>query len=144
MESKPPADDTWDQGHSSVAGKLRRPSEVLRLRARELRDAGTSAEAALWAALRSRRLRGLKFRRQHPIGPFIADFYCEEARLVVELDGPVHGDQRERDRVRDTWMEQRGLRVLRIGNAGVFDSVDTVLARIADAASGPHPPAPSP
>ncbi|MEJ0064477.1 MAG: endonuclease domain-containing protein [Caulobacteraceae bacterium] len=68
----------------------------------------TPPEARLWQALRGRALDGLKFRRQHPIGPFILDFYCVSARLAVEVDGSVHtlGDNPARDDSRDLWLER--------------------------------------
>jgi len=64
--------------------------------------------------VRDRRLRGLKFRRQHPLGPFIADFYCHDAEMVVEIDGRTHAGRIEADRVRDAWMHERGIMVVRI------------------------------
>jgi len=75
----------------------------------------SDAERKLWFAVRARRLGGLKFRRQHPMGPYVADFYCAEAGLVVEVDGNHHSEpaQVERDEVRDDWMTTQGLNVLR-------------------------------
>ena len=84
-------------------------------RARTLRRDMTDAERRLWAALRHRRLRALKFRRQHPIGPFIVDFACIEHRLIVEADGGQHADN-EDDARRTMWLENRGWRVLRFWN----------------------------
>jgi len=89
---------------------------VLRERARELRQEVNPVEAVLWSQLRDRRFRGLKFRRQYVLGPFIADFYCAQHRLVVELDGATHegpGGQ-GRDRERDAWMVGHGIRVVRL------------------------------
>ncbi len=83
-------------------------------RARELRRAMSPPERKLWVRIRGRQLGGLRFRRQHPIGPYAADFYCEEARLVVELDGGYHADRREQDAARDEYMRSRGVEVLRI------------------------------
>ncbi|MGB7061784.1 MAG: endonuclease domain-containing protein [Candidatus Zixiibacteriota bacterium] len=85
---------------------------------RKLRKNPTEAERLLWDCLRTSRLEGLKFRRQHPIGRYIADFYCREARLVIELEGSVHNqkDQKEYDRIRQEILKVRGLRVLRIKN----------------------------
>ncbi|MCH8831601.1 MAG: DUF559 domain-containing protein [Chloroflexi bacterium] len=76
-------------------------------RARRLRTNSTGAEVVLWAVLRNRKLEGAKFRRQHPLGRYIADFYCHEALLVVELDGSVHDDapQAEYDAVRQKEIE---------------------------------------
>ncbi|HEV7515913.1 MAG TPA: endonuclease domain-containing protein [Thermoanaerobaculia bacterium] len=106
-----------------------------RERARGLRKAQTSAEAVLWAALRNRRLAGLKFRRQVAIDRYVLDFYCHEPQLVVELDGEVHGEprQRDHDQSRDSYLTSRGLRVLRIANREVFEDLDGVLRRIVKA-----------
>lgn len=75
-----------------------RVSRELRQRARELRNAPTPAEEQLWQRLRRRQVKSCRFRRQHPIGVYIADFCCVERRLVVEVDGPVHRKQQARDR----------------------------------------------
>jgi very-short-patch-repair endonuclease len=85
-------------------------------RAKELRQRQTSAEEKLWALLRNKQLGGYKFRRQHPIGPFIVDFYCDEARLVIELDGGIHDGQMGYDEAWGQWLEENGYRVLRFGN----------------------------
>jgi very-short-patch-repair endonuclease len=86
-----------------------------RARAKTLRREMTPPEVMLWIRLRSRQDGGPRIRRQHPIGPYIADFYCSEAQLVIEIDGWGHnmGDQGERDERRDAWMEARGLSILR-------------------------------
>src|SRR5215210_3496901 len=83
-------------------------------RARELRKNSSRPERLLWNMIRNRALNGLKFRRQQPIGPYVADFYCEAARLVVELDGISHDQQEEYDRLRDQYMQQKDLMVVRI------------------------------
>jgi very-short-patch-repair endonuclease len=100
--------------------------------ARRLRQNQTSCEEVLWAFLRNRRLIGSKFRRQHPIGRYIADFYCHEHRLVVELEGSVHhrAEQMQYDDVRKTIMQQQGLKVLTFSNQEVFLDVESVLSRI--------------
>jgi very-short-patch-repair endonuclease len=87
----------------------------------------------MWELLRNRRLHGLKFRRQHPIGEFIVDFYCAEQKLIIELDGAVHKQQRERDEERTAVLERQGYRVLRIKNAEVERDLEEVLRRIAAA-----------
>ena len=100
--------------------------------ARELRKDQTSAEALLWDLLRNRQLLGIKFRRQHQFGEYIADFYCREAHLVVECDGSVH-DQNEawhHDQNRDAYMISQGLRVLRFTNQQILDDVERVLDEI--------------
>jgi very-short-patch-repair endonuclease len=106
---------------------------------RRLRRKQTKAEELLWECLRRKRLNGLKFRRQHPLGRYIADFYCPEARLVIELDGNVHGlkDQREYDEVRREIMEVHRIRVLRIENEEIERNIGNVLRRIADLTSPP-------
>ena len=98
-------------------------------RARALRRRSTPAEQALWARLRGRQL-GAKFRRQQPLGPYIADFFCEEARLVVEVDGAPHFPRPRRDIVRDAMLRLAGLTVLRFTNADVLGDPDRVLEGI--------------
>ena len=88
--------------------------------ARAVRLDSTPAERALWALLRDRRLAGLKFRRQQPCGRFVVDFYCKELGLVVEADGPIHLDERARDRERDAWLKSHGLTVLRLSNEDIL------------------------
>ena len=90
----------------------------------------TPAEQILWKHLRGRRLHGLKFRRQHPLGRFIADFYCAEHRLVIELDGDIHRDQQEYDEARTDTLRNYGYRVLRFSNEAVFQRLDKVLEAI--------------
>ena len=98
-----------------------------------LRRNQTDAERRLWRHLRSRRLLGLRFRRQHPIGPYFADFACLELRLVIELDGGQHADPRglERDRVRTAALEERGYEVIRFWDNDVLRDTQAVLATIA-------------
>lgn len=106
-----------------------RSSAAHRARARELRQAETPAEQLLWQELRDRRL-GVKFRRQHPIGRFIADFCCLERRIVVEVDGAVHTDQAEYDMARTACLEEAGYIVLRFGNEQVLHDRAAVLVRL--------------
>ena len=105
--------------------------------AKEMRKNLTPPEARLWQALRRRGLDGLKFRRQHPIGPFILDFYCVSAKLAVEIDGAIHtlGDIPKRDASRDFWLERHGITVLRIEARHVRDQLDAVLTEISRAAA---------
>jgi very-short-patch-repair endonuclease len=88
-------------------------------------------EVLLWQELR-KRPGGLKFRRQHPAGPYMADFFCHEARLVVEVDGEAHerGDRPARDAERDGWFAERRFKVLRVPAAEVLSNLDGVLAFI--------------
>jgi very-short-patch-repair endonuclease len=92
----------------------------------------TPPEALLWLSLKGHRAAGLKFRRQHPLGPYILDFYCDSAKLAVEVDGFVHatGDQPKRDAVRDAWLAERGVRTLRIDARDVRDDTDSAVATI--------------
>jgi len=100
--------------------------------ARELRQRATPAERRLWALLRTWRLGGFKFRRQAPLWGFVADFYCPEAGLVLELDGGIHATTQHitYDSERDALLAGRGLHVLRIPNQDVFDSPETVCETI--------------
>jgi very-short-patch-repair endonuclease len=86
-------------------------------RARRLRQSLTGAEVGLWVRLRGKALDGYRFRRQHPVGPYILDFYCTEARLAVEIDGESHNapEQVAHDARRDRWLLEQGIRTLRIG-----------------------------
>ncbi len=99
-------------------------------RARAMRKSLTDAERKLWHALRDRRLQTVKFRRQAPVGPYIADFLCIRHKLVVEADGSQHG-QSERDEARDAWFKSNGYRVLRFWNHEVLTTQESVLATIA-------------
>ena len=103
-------------------------------RARRLRREAPIPERILWNALRGGRIGGLKFRRQHPIGPFIADFYCHEAKLVVELDGMSHDQRQEYDDRRTAFFAERGIRVFRVMNDDVLTDVEAVVRGIASAA----------
>ncbi len=98
-----------------------------------LRLEQTDAEQRLWSRLRGSQLNGFKFRRQYPIGPFFADFFCLEARLVIELDGSQHADQLEPDTRRTEFLRAAGYAVLRFWNNEVISEIDEVLQRIAGA-----------
>ena len=111
---------------------MREPDRNLTvMRARELRRKPTLPECLLWQALRSRP-NGLKFRRQHPIGWYIADFYCSAARLIVEIDGEYHniGDRPDHDIRRDNWLGRQGLQVLRFSAVEVMNDLDAVVQEI--------------
>jgi very-short-patch-repair endonuclease len=98
--------------------------------ARRLRRALTDAERKLWTALRSRRFDGYKFRRQHPFGPYVLDFYCEQRNLAIELDGGQHSEQVERDAVRTAWLAAQGCKVVRFWNNDVSANLPAVLEQI--------------
>jgi very-short-patch-repair endonuclease len=113
-------------------------SEV-KSRARRLRRQQTDAESKLWARLRARQLCGAKFRRQHAIGPFIADFCTVERGLVIELDGGQHATQAQADQRRSAYLERSGYRVLRFWDNEVLMNMEAVLQRIFQALNDPHP-----
>lgn len=94
-----------------------------------LRKVGTDAEDILWQALRRKQLSGFKFRRQHPLDKYIADFYCHEAKLIIEVDGGIHNntDNKEYDNNRSYELEQLGIKVLRFTNEEVNDNLKMVL-----------------
>jgi very-short-patch-repair endonuclease len=98
--------------------------------ARVLRKNLTAAEHKLWYLLRDRRFEGYKFRRQYPVGPYIADFACTKYGLIVELDGSQHADQMEYDRARDQYLQQQGYRVIRIWNNEIFKNTEGVMLHI--------------
>ena len=106
----------------------------MRSRARELRRASTDAERAFWRQVRGRGLGGHKFRRQVPIGPYIADFLCLQARLIIEFDGGHHQEQTAADERRTQWLESEGYRVLRLWDNDVLlnitGALETVLAAL--------------
>jgi len=102
------------------------------LNARSLRKHATIPERVLWDALRDRRLDGWKFRRQHPIGQFVIDFFCREKAVAIEVDGEVH-DEIERashDLERSRYLEMRGISILRFTNRQVIDDLPGVLLEI--------------
>jgi very-short-patch-repair endonuclease len=98
--------------------------------ARRLRLTPTDAETRLWSRLRKKQLDGFGFRRQHPLGPYVADFVCAEARLIVEVDGGQHAEE---DDTRTRWLEGRGYRVIRFWNSDVLANTEGVLLAILDA-----------
>jgi len=121
-------------GHRSVEPHLRRFARVMRL-------AMTEPELRLWLQIRNRQLDGLRFRRQVAIGPYIADFFCAEKQLVIEIDGSQHfeADAEKADRERTNWLEANGIRVLRFDNREVLTNLDGVCARIAEVAGAGSP-----
>jgi very-short-patch-repair endonuclease len=100
--------------------------------ARILRKRQTPAERVMWRVLRDRRLRHLKFKRQFPVGPFIADFCCHEIRLLIELDGEVHTDAQgiARDRERDAYLRGCGFTILHFPNERIFGDRARVISEI--------------
>ena len=120
--------------------KPRIPQYMVEL-ARQLRHKQTPAEESLWECLRKRRVARAKFRRQHPLGRYIADFYCHEAGLVVELQGGVDSakEQREYDAVRQETIEQQGIRVITFANREVEHDLEGVLLKIIKALTPTSP-----
>ncbi len=94
--------------------------------ARHLRKNMTDAERFAWMRLRGRQIAGFRFRRQAPIGPYIADFVCFEAKLILELDGGQHAEQVGEDAARTRWFESEGFRVVRFWNHEVFQDWDVI------------------
>ena len=99
-----------------------------------MRKAPVSTEQLLWRLLRDRRLAGLKFRRQVPLGPYIADFVCFRCKLIIEADGPMHDEKAADDAKRDAWLGSAGFRVLRFTNADIHDRREEVLDAVRVAA----------
>ena len=120
-----------DNLHKGAIGKLYQYG-------RELRQESTPAEKLLWTELRSRKLNGLKFRRQHPLDKFVVDFYCNEKKLVIELDGGIHDEKvnKEYDEARTAMLAGLDIKVLRFKNEEVMNSVKDVLKKISEVAGG--------
>ncbi len=110
----------------------RDPNQPAYKRARELRAAETRAEYKFWWSLRNKKLYGLRFRRQHPIGPYFPDFVCLRARFVVEVDGASRRDPKQiaHDEARTAWLEGMGYRVIRVWNLDVFHELHRVIGYI--------------
>ena len=100
-------------------------------RAKSLRATQTKAEGLLWSVLRGKQLCKMKFRRQHPIGPFFADFACVSQRLVVELDGGYHDSVQDKDLQRQRYLTSQGWTVVRFTNEEVLRDVESILIGIA-------------
>ncbi len=108
--------------------------------ARNLRRRMTKSEALLWSRLRDRGLNGWKLRRQHPVGPYVLDFYCPELRIAIEVDGGIHeaSDHPQRDASRQEVIESLGIRFIRISSADVERDIDAVIAML-ESALAPSP-----
>jgi very-short-patch-repair endonuclease len=128
----------WSKNHGEAKRRAepremkmerRRPAVRVDYR-REWRRQSTRAEAAFWELVRDRRLDGLKFRRQHALAGYIADFYCAEAALIVELDGPIHDERSEADAYRDSLIAERRITIMRIKNADLEWDPSAVLTRL--------------
>jgi very-short-patch-repair endonuclease len=111
--------------------------------ARKLRTNPTDAEIRLWSRLRRQQLERYRFRRQHPMGPFVVDFFCPEAKLIIEVDGGQHAESAA-DEHRTRWLEARGYRVVRFWNNDVLANTEGVLLKILEALRAGSPSLPSP
>jgi len=109
---------------------IQRTTNTTKHKAILLRHALTPAETKLWLYLRASQLDGNSFRRQHAIGPYITDFCCIKAKLVIELDGSQHLEQEEYDLQRTAFLESQGYRVIRFWNNDVMNNMDGVIASI--------------
>ena len=100
--------------------------------AKTLRKTTTTTESLLWRHLRSRQINELKFRRQHAIGPYIADFYCAELQLIIEIDGDVHDVEsvRLKDQIRNEYLREHGFEFIRVTNDDVLRNIEGVLEHI--------------
>lgn len=108
--------------------------------AKTLRKNLTDSERKLWKYLRAKRFGGLKFRRQEPIGNYIVDFVCYEKRLVIEVDGGQHAQEKYEDAVRDGWLREQGFKVLRFWDNEVLANIRGVLELIRQSVTpSPHP-----
>lgn len=112
----------WGEGHSGKG--------VVNERAKGLRKQLTDAERRLWYLLRGRRFKGWKFRRQHPVGPYVADFACLECRLIIEVDGGQHVQNQAADESRSALLRDQGFTVLRFWNNDVLNDTERVLEAI--------------
>jgi len=106
--------------------------------AKALRKNFTDTERFLWRHLRAKQMEGYKFRRQEPIGKYIVDFVCQEARIIIEVDGGQHSVERGRDFKRDRWLKEHGYKVLRFWNNEVLTNINGVLEVIRNTIE--HPP----
>lgn len=118
-----------------------RPSQRTISRARNLRQNPTNAEQLAWKLLRNRAALGVKFRRQHPVGNYVVDFYCPERQLAIELDGSVHSQpsQARRDEHKQQFLQQQGIQVLRIANGWVLEDPEGFIKKVLASLPSPVP-----
>ncbi|QNA84503.1 DUF559 domain-containing protein [Sphingomonas sp. So64.6b] len=133
-DANPPRNGEGDRAKrgGGAGAVLSGPGKAIR-QSRRLRRVMTLPEVALWAVLRGRPS-GIKFRRQHPAGPYTIDFYCSDAMIAIEVDGEAHGrgDQPARDAERDDWFVRRGVMTLRVRAMDVLDDLDAVVAHVVE------------
>ncbi|QUM72589.1 endonuclease domain-containing protein [Sphingopyxis granuli] len=130
------------QAGGAGGGPVRKFRQRETLKAQRFRREATPSERILWRALSRRQLEGWKFSRQMPIGPYVADFLCREAKLVVELDGISHESRQDEDRRRDGYLRAQGYQTLRFANADVVSNLEGVLMAILAALNSGPPPTP--
>jgi very-short-patch-repair endonuclease len=128
--------------------RTERRTQLKRDMAKDLRANATDCERRLWAQLRGKQFAGFRFRRQQPLGPYIVDFYCSAAKLIIELDGSQHGTDKNvsYDAARDSWLRSQGYCVLRFSNDEFLKRRDVVIeaiGRAIDASGVPLPEPPS-
>jgi very-short-patch-repair endonuclease len=120
--------------------RIRGSSPDIEQAAKDFRKQSTPAEACLWEALRRKKLYGFYFRRQHPVGRFIADFYCSDCKLVIEIDGEIHNEQSGYDAARTEEIETYGYQVIRFQNQQILNDLDSVLKTIHQVLLNRSPP----
>ena len=129
-------------GESYIEGENNITKPNLVKRAKELRQGETQAEQIIWSWLRAKKLNGVKFRRQQPIGIYIVDFVSFEKKLIIEIDGGQHSfeENKVNDEVRTQWLESQGFRIIRFWNNEVFSNLEGVIAQIKEVLEDhPHP-----
>ena len=120
-----------DKGPYKKGGMFEGASHIIFENAKHLRNTMTDAETVLWMHLKQK-IEGCKFRRQHPVGLFIADFYCHKAKLVIEVDGSIHNlpDIKKNDEEKESYFIQKGYVIVRFTNEQIMTSIEDVLDRI--------------
>jgi len=123
----------WEGGH--YRGGMNFTGMIMQVR--DLRKKQTEAENVFWDLVRNKKLLGLKFRRQHQIGHYIVDFYCDSEKLIIELDGEIHNspEQKKKDETRDKYLRSLGNKILRFNNTELFDNTESVLKKIEESLS---------
>lgn len=127
----PAGENGLDNQNKSLYFSVSQDTRALLIeQAKEMRKNPTIAEALLWGELKAKKLAGYKFRRQHPLGSFIVDFYCPSKKLVIEVDGPFHANQTANDRLGEVILQTKGYQVLRFSNDQVEHHLNEVLEEI--------------
>jgi very-short-patch-repair endonuclease len=116
--------------------------EIKKRFARQLRKDETKAEKLVWETIRNRKFRGFKFRRQHVVQGFVLDFYCQEVKLGIEIDGAVHYKRKDYDRLRQDIIESKGINVIRIKNRDILNDKSSILKKMRKSIANQLPPLP--